>query len=66
MLNTGSAGPQLAEVVAREGVRALLIDGEFVERARAIPRDVLRLLTWTDDGEPANITSIEELAATHP
>ncbi|MEV5652905.1 AMP-binding protein [Nocardia sp. NPDC052254] len=63
LLNTGSAGPQLAEVAAREGVRALLLDSEFAERAQAIPPDILRLLTWTDDGTPADVTSIDELAA---
>ncbi|MEU6563362.1 acyl-CoA synthetase [Nocardia nova] len=65
LLNTGSAGPQLAEVVAREGVRALLFDSEFAERAQAIPSDILRFLTWTDGEKPAEIPTIGELAAPH-
>ncbi|MFG3522471.1 acyl-CoA synthetase [Nocardia nova] len=63
LLNTGSAGPQLAEVVAREKIEALLLDSEFVHRARAVPAGIPRLLTWDD--EPSALTTIYAQAGSH-
>ncbi len=64
LLNTGSAGPQLAEVVTREKIEALLLDSEFVDRARAVPAGIPRLLTWDDDATSA-LTTIYAQAGPH-
>jgi acyl-CoA synthetase (AMP-forming)/AMP-acid ligase II len=69
LLNTSFAGPALAEVVAREGVDAVIYDEEFtgiVERALADKPDTTRILGWTDDsaGGEHDLT-IEKLADSH-
>lgn len=51
LLNTSFAGPALAEVVAREGVDAVIYDEEFtatVDRALADKPDATRIIAWTD------------------
>lgn len=50
LMNTGFAKPQLADVAAREGVRALVYDEEFTDLLDAIPGDVERYLAWVADG----------------
>ncbi|WLP89593.1 AMP-binding protein [Gordonia sp. NB41Y] len=52
LLNTGFAGPQFAEVIAREGAELLIVDDEFAalvaEAVERVPR--LRCLrAWIDD-----------------
>jgi acyl-CoA synthetase (AMP-forming)/AMP-acid ligase II len=47
-LNTGFAGPQLVEVARREGVKALVLDGEFVTLAD--PLLLPLILAWKDEG----------------
>lgn len=58
LMNTGFAGPQLAEVAAREGVHVLVHDSEFTELLDSLPRDVVRYRAWTDatDGVAADGT----------
>ncbi|WP_145013807.1 acyl-CoA ligase FadD12 [Mycobacterium marseillense] len=51
LLNTSFAGPALADVVAREGVDAVIYDEEFtatVDRALADTPDATRIVAWTD------------------
>lgn len=51
LLNTSFAGPALADVVAREGVDAVIYDEEFtatVDRALAGTPDATRIVAWTD------------------
>lgn len=51
LLNTSFAGPALAEVVAREGVDAIIYDEEFtatVDRALADAPAAARIVAWTD------------------
>jgi fatty-acyl-CoA synthase len=50
LLNTAFSGPQLREVVAREGVRAIVHDGEFARLLDGVPDDVLRVIGWPEDG----------------
>jgi fatty-acyl-CoA synthase len=52
LLNTGFSGPQLADVVAREGVDALAHDEEFTDLLDGVPAELPRYLAW-QDGEPA-------------
>ena len=49
LLNTGFAGPQLADVADREGVKALILDEEFLAVCSEISEDVPRILGWQDD-----------------
>ncbi|MFE7743050.1 acyl-CoA synthetase [Nocardia sp. NPDC057455] len=51
LMNTGFAGPQLAEVAEREKVGAILLDSEFAELLGAVPGPVPRILTWVDEAD---------------
>ncbi|MBF6166375.1 acyl-CoA synthetase [Streptomyces gardneri] len=51
LLNTGFAGPQLADVAERENVGAILLDSEFMDLLDAIPPRVPRVATWVDDAD---------------
>ena len=46
-LNTGFAGPQLRDVIEREGVTALMLDEDFLPAASSVPSGLPRLLVWT-------------------
>jgi len=45
-LNTMFSGPQLAEVVRREGPKILVYDEEFEDLLTDVPDDVTRILAW--------------------
>jgi fatty-acyl-CoA synthase len=45
LMNTGFAGPQLADVSAREHVSAILVDNEFEEVLATLPPQTLRFTT---------------------
>ncbi|WP_328712760.1 acyl-CoA synthetase [Nocardia salmonicida] len=49
LLNTGMAGPQLVSVAEREGVGAILLDAEFLDRLGNLP-DKLSIILTSDDG----------------
>ncbi|WP_228537419.1 acyl-CoA synthetase [Nocardia sp. XZ_19_231] len=49
LLNTGMAGPQLVSVAEREGVGAILLDAEFLDRFGNLP-DKLPIILTSDDG----------------
>ncbi|RJO79801.1 acyl-CoA synthetase [Nocardia panacis] len=49
LMNTGFAKPQFADVAAREQVKAVLHDSEFLDLMSAIPAEIPRVLTWVDD-----------------
>ncbi|BCK55868.1 fatty-acyl-CoA synthase [Nocardia wallacei] len=68
LMNTGFAGPQLAEVVAREQVGALLLDSEFLPLLAAVPGAIPRILTWVDESDPvpSGAVTIDGLIAAHP
>ncbi|WP_307833508.1 AMP-binding protein [Pimelobacter simplex] len=68
LLNTGFSGPQLADVMEREGARVLLYDEEFagvVADARARVDGLVEVLGWTESAAPAGVLSIEGLIAAH-
>lgn len=66
LLNTGFAGPQLADVCKREHVDVVLADDEFFTLLDALPAAVSRLLAWGQG--PADVPTVEQLIAgpTHP
>jgi fatty-acyl-CoA synthase len=61
-LNTMFAGPQLAEVMKREGPKALIFDEEFRELLGGVGGDVERIVAWTE-GEPEEPTLDQLIAA---
>ena len=65
LMNTGFAKPQFADVAAREKVKAILHDSEFVDLMSAIPDSVPRILTWSDekDGVDASVPTLDSLMA---
>lgn len=68
LLNTGFSGPQLADVMEREGARVILYDEEFagvVADARARVDGLVEVVGWTDSPTPAGGLSIEGLIAAH-
>ena len=66
LLNTGFSGPQLADVVAREGAELVIYDEEFaglVEHARTEIPDLLELVAWQD--APGSTQTLEQVIAAH-
>jgi len=51
-LNTMFSGRQLAEVIEREGPKALVYDQEFTELLEDVSTDVKRFVCWHDDESP--------------
>ncbi|SNT33177.1 AMP-binding protein [Rhodococcoides kyotonense] len=66
MMNTGFAPPQLADVAAREQVRAFVFDDEFAPVAAALSPAVKRYVAWTEtpDSGDTTLASILELEST--
>jgi len=63
-LNTSFAGPQLADVVARERPRALIYDAEFAPLLAGVDAGVDRLVAWPEPGAPTPAdTSLDALRA---
>jgi acyl-CoA synthetase (AMP-forming)/AMP-acid ligase II len=60
-LNTMFSGPQLAEVVEREGPRVLIYDDEFEGLLSDVSEDVTRIVAW--GGEPSEPMTVEGLIA---
>ncbi len=67
-LNTSFAGPQLAEVVGREGAKALICDEEFGELLEGADQELLQVVAWQEPGErPLGAPpSVEDLIAEQP
>src|SRR3954449_3999042 len=62
-LNTMFAGPQLVEVMRREGPKALVYDEEFTELLDGVDEGVQRIVGWTD-GEATGPT-VDSLIDSH-
>ncbi|HEY5853957.1 MAG TPA: acyl-CoA synthetase [Aldersonia sp.] len=58
LMNTGFAKPQFADVTKREKVGAVLHDSEFVDLLNAIPHEVPRILTWVDERDGVDPTTL--------
>lgn len=66
LLNTGHAGPQLADIVGRENVDVLVHDEEFesaVESVESLDDPPTRVLAWTDS--ETSQPTIDGLVASH-
>ncbi|HEY5390168.1 MAG TPA: AMP-binding protein [Solirubrobacteraceae bacterium] len=62
-LNTMFSGPQLVDVMKREGPKALVHDEEFTELLAGVDPGVRRIVAWHDGGPPAGATTLEQLMA---
>jgi acyl-CoA synthetase (AMP-forming)/AMP-acid ligase II len=62
-LNTAFAGPQIAEVVRREGPAALIYDAEFENLVDEGAEGRKRFIAWHDGGAPAGGPLIDDLIA---
>src|SRR5215475_11931905 len=62
-LNTMFAGPQLVEVMKREGPKALVYDEEFADLLAGVEPSVQRIVAWHDGAPPAGATTLEQLMA---
>ena len=62
-LNTMFAGPQIADVCARENPAAIIHDAEFTGMCDAAADGRLRIIGWTDPGEETAHPTLEELIA---
>jgi fatty-acyl-CoA synthase len=65
-LNTGFAGPQLADVLEREGASAVILDEEFLDVAADLRADVRRIVAWNDGGGPAPFPTLDGMLAGGP
>jgi fatty-acyl-CoA synthase len=63
-LNTMFAGPQLVEVMKREGPKALVYDEEFEDLLAGVDPEVKRIVAWHDGAPPAGAATVEQLIAT--
>jgi fatty-acyl-CoA synthase len=62
-LNTMFAGPQLVEVMKREGPKALVYDEEFEDLLAGVEPSVRRIVAWHDGAPPPAATTVEQLIA---
>ncbi len=62
-LNTMFAGPQLVEVMRREGPRALVYDEEFAGLLDGVEESIARVVAWTDGGWEG--VTLDSLIAAH-
>lgn len=65
-LNTAFAGPQLAEVTAREEPRALIYDEEFAGLLEQAAKGRKRFVAWHDSERPPDPTLDDLIAAGDP
>ncbi|MEV4126254.1 acyl-CoA synthetase [Nocardia sp. NPDC049707] len=63
LMNTGFAKPQFADVAARENIKAVLHDSEFLDLMSVIPAEIPRVLTWVDEKDDVDpsVATIESL-----
>jgi acyl-CoA synthetase (AMP-forming)/AMP-acid ligase II len=62
-LNTMFSGPQLVDVMKREGPKALVFDEEFTDLLAGVEPGVERIVAWHDGAPPAGATTVEQLIA---
>jgi acyl-CoA synthetase (AMP-forming)/AMP-acid ligase II len=60
-LNTAFAGPQLIDVMEREGPKAMIYDQEFTELLSDVKGGLRRYVAWEDEVDEVSETTVEEL-----
>lgn len=63
LLNTMFSGPQLADVIAREEAKVVVLDQEFEELLEDLPAGVGRVRGFEDEPGTTGIPSLEDLIA---
>jgi fatty-acyl-CoA synthase len=66
LMNSGFAGPQLADVAAREQVSCILADDEFRDLLNVVPPDTLRIIGDQHDELIAGQSTAPLSAPSHP
>ena len=61
LLNTGFSGRQLAGIVERERITAIVHDQEFTEVVAALPETICRYVAWVDDAATVPAATLDEL-----
>src|SRR3954468_805610 len=59
-LNTAFSGPQLSDVMEREGPAAMIYDQEFTDLLSEVPGSLRRFVAWEDE-EGTDETTVEQL-----
>ncbi len=62
LLNTGFGAEQLADVMKREGITAIVYDAEFEKLLSQAPAELVRIVGWHD--EPVSRATLHQLAET--
>jgi acyl-CoA synthetase (AMP-forming)/AMP-acid ligase II len=62
-LNTMFSGPQLVDVMKREGPKALVFDEEFDDLLAGVDPGVQRIVAWHDGAPPAGAATVEQMIA---
>lgn len=65
LLNTMFSGPQLTDVIAREGARVVILDQEFEGLLSGLPEEIGQVCGYEDDPGTSMLTSLEDLIATN-
>jgi acyl-CoA synthetase (AMP-forming)/AMP-acid ligase II len=60
-LNTSFAGPQLADVMEREHLGAMIYDQEFSEMLSGVKGGMRRYVAWEDEVDEVDETTVEQL-----
>jgi fatty-acyl-CoA synthase len=60
-LNTAFAGPQLVDVMEREGPKALIYDQEFAGLLSDVKGQMRRYVAWEDEVDESDETTVEQL-----
>lgn len=65
LLNTMFSGPQLADVIEREGAKVVVLDQEFEELLSGVPESVGRVCGFEDEPGSSSLPSLEDLIASN-
>ena len=63
LLNTMFSGPQLSDVIEREGAKAVVLDQEFEELLSGVPGGIGRVCGFEDEPGTSGLPSLEDLIA---
>lgn len=65
LLNTMFSGPQLADVIEREGAKVVVLDQEFEDLLSGVPEGVGHICGFEDEPGTSGLPSLEELIASN-
>jgi len=65
-LNTAFSGPQLSDVMEREGPGALVFDQEFTDLLSDVTAEVRKYVAWEDEVDETDETTVEQLISNAP